>query len=67
MNYKDKHKVSFPSFTFFVQFIRDMSKIKNDPGFSYDIPSEHQVKKQKMPSAISQHSRPQVSAEKKLT
>ena len=34
--YKSERGVSFPPFSFFVEFVRDMSKMFNDPGFVYD-------------------------------
>lgn len=36
VSYKRKHDVPFPPFNIFSEFVRDMSKIKNDPSFSYD-------------------------------
>ncbi|XP_071138904.1 uncharacterized protein [Mytilus edulis] len=33
--YKSKYEVAFPPFTEFSAFIREMSKIKNDPGFIF--------------------------------
>ena len=36
VRYKDKHKVSFPPFSEFAEFIREMSRVKNDPGFMYE-------------------------------
>ena len=35
MNYKSSHNVPYPPFTFFVKFVGDMAKMKNDPCFSY--------------------------------
>ncbi|XP_052761778.1 uncharacterized protein LOC128204401 [Mya arenaria] len=37
--YKKEHKVTFPPFSVFVEFVRDNSKIRNDPAFQW----EHQV------------------------
>ncbi|XP_071158970.1 uncharacterized protein [Mytilus edulis] len=34
-NYKKKHSVPYPPFSFFINFIRDMCQIRNDPAFSY--------------------------------
>ncbi|KAK3096719.1 hypothetical protein FSP39_002652 [Pinctada imbricata] len=34
--YKKENMVSFPPFSFFVEFVKDMSKIVNDPSFKYD-------------------------------
>ncbi|XP_062592960.1 uncharacterized protein LOC134254474 [Saccostrea cucullata] len=36
VNFKRKHNVSFPPFSVFVEFIRDISRVKNDPGFQYE-------------------------------
>ena len=35
MNYKSSHNVPYPPFTFFVKFVEDMAKMKNDPSFLY--------------------------------
>lgn len=35
-NYKTKHGVSYPPFSFLVSFVQEMSKIRNDPGFQYE-------------------------------
>lgn len=69
VNYKNQHKVSFPPFSVFAQFIREMSKIKNDPGFIYELPSENQTKKSGAPNAHRhrsefQNQRPLVAARK---
>lgn len=34
-NYKTKHRVPFPPFSFFVMFIKEICVIKNDPAFNY--------------------------------
>jgi hypothetical protein len=34
-SYKKTHQVSFPPFSFFVRFIRDICEIRNDPAFSH--------------------------------
>ncbi|XP_071177333.1 uncharacterized protein [Mytilus edulis] len=34
--YKREKQVTFPPFTFFVKFIRELSQIRNDPSFAYD-------------------------------
>jgi hypothetical protein len=33
--YKTQHKTSFPPFSFFVDFVAAMSRVKNDPSFIY--------------------------------
>ena len=33
--YKTQHKTSFPPFSFFVDFVAEMSRVKNDPSFIY--------------------------------
>ena len=35
-NYKQKHSVAFPPFSVFCSFVRDMSRIRNDPSLRYD-------------------------------
>ncbi len=37
--YKENHRVSFPPFGFFVQFICDQARIRNDPSFSLSMQS----------------------------
>lgn len=34
-NYKTKKSVPYPPFPYFVEFLQEMSKIRNDPGFQY--------------------------------
>ena len=51
VSHKNQHKVSFPPFTVFAQFVREMSRIKNDPGFMYELPSENNSRKYVVPSA----------------
>jgi hypothetical protein len=34
--YKSRHDVPFPPFTEFSKFIREMSIVRNDPGFNYE-------------------------------
>lgn len=36
MKYKKEHDAVFPLFEVFVDFIKDISKVKNDPGFNYE-------------------------------
>ena len=36
--YKQTHNVPFPPFSFFAKFLRDISKVRNDPSLSYDTP-----------------------------
>lgn len=43
-NYKKKNNVSYPPFTFLVQFLQEMSRIRNDPGFQYDVQSKPKSK-----------------------
>ena len=40
MEYKLSHGVSYPPFSFFFKFIRDMAKMKNDPSFCYVVQPE---------------------------
>lgn len=37
-NYKKRHNIPFPPFSIFVDFIKEMCIIKNDPSLCYDIP-----------------------------
>lgn len=39
VNFKKKHSVSFPPFSVFVEFVRDISRVKNDPSFQYETNS----------------------------
>ena len=34
--YKFDHNVPFPPFSYFVDFVREISKVRNDPGFMYE-------------------------------
>ena len=36
VKYKKQFGVAYPPFTFFASFVREMSKVKNDPSFIYD-------------------------------
>lgn len=36
VKYKKEHDAVFPPFEVFVDFIKDISKVKNDPGFNYE-------------------------------
>lgn len=36
LNYKTKKSVPYPPFSYFVEFVQEMSKIRNDPGFQYE-------------------------------
>ena len=45
VNYKKKnHDVSFPPFSVFAEYIREMSQIKNDPGFHYETTSKQETR-----------------------
>jgi len=35
-SYKKQHSVTFPPFSIFAEFIREISKVRNDPGFAYE-------------------------------
>lgn len=39
-NYKRQHYVPFPPFNIFAQFIREQSRIRNDPSFKYEPSTE---------------------------
>jgi hypothetical protein len=34
-NYKKQHNVPFPPFSLVLNFVKEISKIRNDPSFSY--------------------------------
>lgn len=34
-NYKKRYDISYPPFSFLLQFPQDMSRVRNDPGFQY--------------------------------
>ena len=36
MMYKETNRVSFPPFSFFSKFVRDIAKMRNDPSFCYE-------------------------------
>lgn len=36
VNYKKKQNVTFPPFSVFVEFMREISRVRNDPSFQYD-------------------------------
>ena len=44
MDYKQKYHVTFPPFTFFCKFLRDIAKMRNDPSFLYEISSQQPTK-----------------------
>ncbi|XP_055995796.1 uncharacterized protein LOC130046821 [Ostrea edulis] len=37
VKYKKEHCAIFPPFSVFVDFIKDISKVKNEPGFNYEL------------------------------
>ena len=51
-SYKEKHKVSFPPFSFFTEFVKKYSVIMNDPSFNFEAnvpqhstgPAKHEQK-----------------------
>ncbi|MES9882937.1 MAG: hypothetical protein ABW185_18875 [Sedimenticola sp.] len=45
VEYKRRNGVTYPPFSVFCEFIRDMSKVKNDPSFTYDAPSDSGTKR----------------------
>ena len=51
-SYKKSHQVSFPPFSFFVRFIRDICEIRNDPAFSHSNYNQSTASKTR-PSVIS--------------
>ena len=46
MKYKTSHSAIFPPFSVFVDFIKEMSKVKNDPSFIYNNDVSHNIEKQ---------------------
>ena len=46
MKYKTSHSTVFPPFSVFVDFIKEMSKVKNDPSFIYNNDVSHNIEKQ---------------------
>ena len=44
VNYKKNHGVTFPPFSVFAEYIREMSQIKNDPGFQYETSSKQETR-----------------------
>lgn len=59
--YKKFHNVPFPPFSVFVDFIREMSKIRNDPGFAYNLPP---ASRQDRPPPRFSTSRPPITVRK---
>lgn len=58
-NYKVKNGVTFPPFSFFCAFIREMSRVRNDPAFDYEAAfSNAQGSKGKASSISAQRSVP---------
>jgi hypothetical protein len=39
VKYKDQHNVTYPPFKVFAEFLRTVSRIRNDPSFNYDMTS----------------------------
>ena len=62
VSYKRQHDTTFPPFSVFADFIRDMSRIKNDPGLNYEN-SCSQLSREKPPTK-GQGSKALVSARK---
>lgn len=56
-NYKTKKSVPYPPFSYFVEFLQEMSKIRNDPGFQYEAsssaPTPNQYRKTKNTTVLS--------------
>lgn len=56
-NYKTKKSVPYPPFSYFVEFLKEMSKIRNDPGFHYEAslsaPAPNQNRKTKNTTVLS--------------
>ena len=60
VEYKKRNNVSYHPFPIFANFIREMSKVKNDPGFDY----ERCLQTSREPSHKSYPPRPVISARK---
>ncbi|XP_046585211.1 uncharacterized protein LOC124292203 [Haliotis rubra] len=58
--YKEDHRVPFPPFSFFVNFIKELSRIRNDPSFFV----EQANLKEEKPSYDQNKSRPRVASKK---
>ncbi|XP_052818526.1 uncharacterized protein LOC128244575 [Mya arenaria] len=43
--YKHNHQVMFPPFSFFVNFVREISRTKNDPAFQYKCEQKPEISK----------------------
>ena len=54
MAYKLTENVPYPPFSFFTKFLNDVTRMRNDPSFCYESPSEKSVKDQKPPFRNSQ-------------
>ncbi|XP_050419153.2 uncharacterized protein LOC126832434 [Patella vulgata] len=54
VKYKKTYQVPFPPFSFFAEFIRDVSKTKNDPSFAYDRTyNQPNNQRDRLPSKVS--------------
>ncbi|XP_052680203.1 uncharacterized protein LOC128160966 [Crassostrea angulata] len=42
--YKERHSVPYPPFTYFVKFIQDLCRVRNDPGFQFSEPTKKETK-----------------------
>ena len=62
VNYKRQNDAAFPPFSIFADFIRDMSRVKNDPGLTYESPSVLPSRERLPPRNLG--SRPTVSVKK---
>ncbi|XP_076045077.1 uncharacterized protein LOC143027605 [Oratosquilla oratoria] len=50
MNYKTAHGVPYPPFSFFIEFVKEMARVENDPCFSYQsLGADGFVKPEKPP------------------
>ncbi|XP_055999043.1 uncharacterized protein LOC130047684 [Ostrea edulis] len=42
--YKNRYNVPYPPFTFFVKFMQDLCRVRNDPGFQFSEPMKKEIK-----------------------
>jgi len=52
-NFKSRHNVAHPPFTFFASFIREMAKIRNDPSFCFQSSPSSLPPMRRTPQAVS--------------
>ena len=55
VKYNKRHSVHFPPFSEFMQFVRDAAKIRNNPSFMYDPPTQYPTSKKDRTMPVREH------------